>query len=96
MESGFAVPVDSDCGRGYGHAPRLRGDGMSRWVVRFDDVTTLYEVHAEGCRHLQRKRFNGSASSLSVLDSVSGSVAAERFEAANDGCVTRLAPCAVG
>ena len=69
---------------------------MRWWAIRFDEVSTFYEVHADGCRHLQRKRFHGSASSLAVLDSVTGSGAAARFEAENDGCVTRLAPCAVG
>lgn len=53
--------------------------------------TSLYEVHADGCRHLIARHLEmmttGNAGET-------GQEVADEFEARNDGCFATLGPCA--
>jgi hypothetical protein len=53
--------------------------------------TTLYEVHVSGCAHLISKNLERSGRTVTGS---SGAEVAARFEANNEGCLTKLGPCA--
>jgi hypothetical protein len=52
----------------------------------------LYEIHKQGCRHLNmtKKYPYGFAD----IEGETATDAATRFETRNEGCFTKLAPCA--
>lgn len=65
---------------------------MSIWTIAMNDKTTMYEVHAEGCKHLMSKHLL----TMTSEEASSGAEAAEIYEASNEGCLTVLGPCAKG
>lgn len=71
---------------------------MAAFQVAFNNRTTLYEVHVAGCRHLtmgvtgnpRTARFDYAR----PVEAESAKACAADFEAGNEGCLTKLGPCA--
>jgi hypothetical protein len=64
---------------------------MLKFDIAFNDSTTLYEVHAAGCRHTA---MNPRLEVFLTVEAAAGITAADMFEAVNEGCLTKLGPCA--
>ncbi len=64
---------------------------MSKFDIARNESTSLYEVHAAGCRHTA---MNPRLELLVTATGASGAAVAADFEAANEGCFTKLGPCA--
>jgi hypothetical protein len=64
---------------------------MTKFDIARNDSTSLYEVHAAGCRHTA---INPRLETVVTVEATSGLVAADMFEAVNEGCLTKLGPCA--
>lgn len=62
---------------------------MQHYRIGYNSRTSLYEVHVEGCSHPTR-----SLEYSYPAEAESGTAAAATFEARNEGCLTKLAPCA--
>lgn len=60
-------------------------------IVR-NQRTTLYDVHAAGCKHLMA----GHLDQGFTVQAPSGAAAGQAFQDRNDDCYTNLAPCAKG
>lgn len=58
--------------------------------VAVNERTSFYEVHKSGCKHL----ISGHLEPLFETTGESGEQVARDFESRNDGCLTKLAPCA--
>lgn len=65
-------------------------DGF-KFVVARNERTSLYEVHAAGCAHLTMSKH--LAHGFTTEGGSATEVAAE-FESQNDGCLTKVSPCA--
>jgi hypothetical protein len=63
----------------------------SAYGIAYNESTSLYEVHAAGCRHLS---LNPRLEVTLTVTAVSGDAAAKSFEGGNEGCITKLGPCA--
>ncbi len=65
---------------------------MTKFDIARNDSTSLYEVHAAGCRHLAMNP------RLEVVvrgcEAAAGITALDMFEAVNEGCKGKLGPCA--
>jgi hypothetical protein len=59
------------------------------WTVARNDKTSFYEVHKAGCAHLNARHMEPSGQYAGQPGAV-----ADAFQAGNDGCLTRLGPCA--
>lgn len=60
------------------------------WAIAVNQKTSLYEVHAEGCKHL----ISSHLQVCSESHAETGKAAGAEFEAGNDYCFTKLGPCA--
>ena len=67
---------------------------MAEWSVAYNEWTTLYEVHKAGCKHLTHPKF-GDGFCINTWTGESAAQIAADFEAGNEGCITKLGPCAV-
>ena len=65
---------------------------MTEFSVARNAKTTLYEVHKDGCAHLKLGKFDF----VSKTSAATANAAASEFEANNDGCFSKLAPCTTG
>ena len=68
-----------------------KGDTMNEYMIGLSEKSWLYEVHKPGCRHLNMK-----SNYLYGFCTYKGDTAAEAaadFEARNEECFTKLAPC---
>jgi len=59
--------------------------------VAFNENTTMYEVHAKGCKHLSGKKYMVYSH---VYLGGDAQWVAKNFEENNDGCLTKISPCA--
>jgi hypothetical protein len=64
---------------------------MITYAIACNEWTTFYEVHMAGCAHLNR---TDKYPFYRTVEADSAQVAAAWFEAANEGCLTKTAPCA--
>jgi hypothetical protein len=63
---------------------------MPRFAISYNDRSSLYEVHVEGCKHHEIVTY------LEVVTTVEAETAADAaadFEGRNDGVVTKLGAC---
>ena len=63
---------------------------MTNFTFARNAKTTLYEVHVTGCAHLISKHLEACF----AREARSATEAAAEFESRNDGCYTKLGPCA--
>jgi hypothetical protein len=66
---------------------------MAGFAIAYNDSTSLYEVHAAGCRHTT---MNARLEVMVTVEAPTGAEAAAQFEAGNEDCLTKLGPCARG
>ncbi len=64
---------------------------MTTYRIARNSKTTLYEVHADGCKHLIAPHFDNVSSPVA---GTSGQTVAADFEARNDDCYAKIGPCA--
>jgi hypothetical protein len=64
---------------------------MNTYAIAPNDRTTLYEVHRPGCAHLNR---TDKYPFFTMWAGGTAADAAANFETANEGCFTKIAPCA--
>jgi hypothetical protein len=64
---------------------------MNTYRIGFNENNTMYEVHAEGCNHSNKKHI--SLTHMAYLGE-SGAWVAQTFERENEGCLTKISPCA--
>ena len=63
---------------------------MTTWIIALNGRNSYYEIHESGCHHLVSPH-------LDIMVSREGDdpkAAAAEYEAQNEGCFTRLGPCA--
>lgn len=63
---------------------------MTEYAMARNDRTTLYELHAPGCRHLGQRHMEWMAD----LSGDSAAATATSFEDSNEDCVVVVANCA--
>jgi hypothetical protein len=64
---------------------------MTYYAIAPNNSSTFYEVHRPGCAHLERT----DKYPFSVLyQGGNAADAAATYEAQNEGCLTKIAPCA--
>jgi|688.fasta_scaffold2163414_2 hypothetical protein len=66
---------------------------MTTYAIACNEQTTFYEVHKPGCAHLNR---TDKYLYSTPAQAESAQAAAANFEAANEGCFTKISPCAKG
>jgi hypothetical protein len=64
---------------------------MQTYAITCNEQTTYYEVHAPGCAHLNR---TDKYLFWTPTEAESAQAAAATFEERNEGCLTKIAPCA--
>jgi len=64
---------------------------MKTFVIAFNENNTLYEIHAQGCKHLMVKKLH--VTSLAYVGGDSAWVKKD-FEYRNEGCLAKIGPCA--
>lgn len=64
---------------------------MNTYLVARNEKTTLYEVHAQGCKHLIAAHLDQHHMAYIGRD---GAWVKQTFEAQNEGCLAKLGPCA--
>jgi len=64
---------------------------MNTYTVAFNGKTTMYEVHADGCKHLMARHLDVCSMGYIGPD---GAWVKNAFEAQNEGCLAKLGPCA--
>lgn len=62
---------------------------MAHFKIARNNRTTLYEVHASGCKHTASARFDYFV----MKRGETGAEVAAKFEEENEGCATKLGPC---
>jgi hypothetical protein len=63
------------------------------WTIARNERTSLYEIHADGCRHTTMSR-HLDVMVTGYYDGLTGREAKARYEADNEGCLAKLGPCA--
>lgn len=64
---------------------------MAKFMVMRNARTSFYEVHVDGCAHKMTRHMEPMAGSYELQ---TGQQVAVEFEAANEGCLAALGPCA--
>jgi hypothetical protein len=67
-----------------------KGAEMKTWTIARNEKTSLYEIHAAGCKHLIAKHLEV----MSDYEAATGAALKETFEARNEDCFAKLGPCA--
>ena len=60
------------------------------WSIAYNSNTSLYEIHATGCKHLIHPKFDYSFES----DATTAAAAKSTIESGNEGCIAKFGPCA--
>lgn len=74
---------------------------MAQFQVAYNNRTSYYEVHSAGCKHLAMGATgNPYTAKFDYVrppkEAESAKAFAAEFEAGNEGCLTKLGPCAKG
>lgn len=64
---------------------------QNTYLVARNQKTSLYEVHAQGCKHLMAAHLESHNVAYVAPD---GEWVKRTFEAQNEGCFAKLGPCA--
>lgn len=64
---------------------------MATFTIARNEKTTLYEVHAKGCKHIA---MSWHLDPMTDKEAATGAEAAATYESENEGCLTKLGPCA--